>query len=50
MDEDLQKRIKDIALTYKWVSSDCKEEPVIADDELYGSLLLKAHSLRPSGR
>ncbi|MBS1127551.1 MAG: metal dependent phosphohydrolase, partial [Nitrospirae bacterium] len=35
MDEELRERIKDIALTYKWVSADRKEESVIADDELY---------------
>lgn len=35
MDEDHQKRIKDIALTYKWVSTARKEEPILTDDELY---------------
>jgi len=35
MDEELRKRMQDIARTYKWVSADGKEEPVIADDELY---------------
>lgn len=49
MDEDLQERIKDIALTYKWVNADRKEEPVIADDELY-SLTSAQGTLTPAER
>jgi len=49
MDEDLQERIKDIALTYKWISADRKEEPVIADDELY-SLTSAQGTLTPAER
>jgi len=49
MDEDLQKRIKDIALTYKWVSADRKEEPVLNDDELY-ALTSAQGTLTPAER
>jgi len=49
MDEDLQKRIRDIALTYKWVSADRKEEPVLADDELY-ALTSAQGTLTPAER
>jgi HD-GYP domain-containing protein (c-di-GMP phosphodiesterase class II) len=49
MTEDLQERIKDIALRYKWVSADHKQEPVIADDELY-SLTSAQGTLTPAER
>ena len=35
MDENLKERIRDIALKYKWINGDRKEEPVISEDELY---------------
>ena len=49
MDEELRERIKDIALTYKWVSADRKEEPIIADDEIY-SLISAQGTLTPAER
>ena len=35
IDENLKERIRDIALKYKWINADRKEEPVISEDELY---------------
>jgi HD-GYP domain-containing protein (c-di-GMP phosphodiesterase class II) len=49
MDEDHTQRIKDIALTYKWVSADHEEKSVIDDDELY-SLTSAQGTLTPAER
>jgi HD-GYP domain-containing protein (c-di-GMP phosphodiesterase class II)/HAMP domain-containing protein len=50
MDEDLQERIKHIALTYKWVSADRQEEAVIADDEVYALTSAQQGTLTPAER
>ena len=33
MDENLKERIRNIALTYRWVNADRKEEPILSEAE-----------------
>jgi HD-GYP domain-containing protein (c-di-GMP phosphodiesterase class II) len=35
MDEKLKERIRNIALTYRWVNADRKEEPILSEAEVY---------------
>ena len=49
MDEDLKGRIKNIALTYRWINADREEEPILSEAEVY-MLTSAVGTLTPADR
>jgi HD-GYP domain-containing protein (c-di-GMP phosphodiesterase class II) len=49
MNENLKERIRNIALTYRWVNADRKEEPILSEAEVY-MLTSSVGTLTPADR